>query len=365
MKYTLARLNAFFILQAVCIIGLSSGCVAGNTRYHFSTLAGKREYPGFAEGRGSQARFNAPQRIAVDANGNIYVADLYNRRIRRVTKNGKVSTYVGAERKLGPERYPDAHRKEVFLRAPTALLLDEQGNLYFTDGPSLRMVGTDGMVRTIAGNIMRSGHADGPGNVALFGSLWGMAFDHDGNILIADVSNNTIRKVAPDGAVSTLTSMPKQGASGADSGGVNSAGDKKNVYIERARDVCVASNGDIYVAGRHHIYRISDDNTVTAVVELELPFGIALDEADNIFVADGNRTIVRITPDGEMSIIGGRKHSFGPVMGVPIRVSRNGIGRFARFYLPWGITVDKDGVLYITDSNDHAIRVGRPIKWLP
>jgi sugar lactone lactonase YvrE/murein DD-endopeptidase MepM/ murein hydrolase activator NlpD len=168
-----------------------------------STLAGGKE--GFADGPGAQARFNTPSGIAIDAQGNLYVADTGNNAIRKVAPDGAVSTLAGS----GVAGTADGKGREAQFNGPVGVAVGEDGVVYVADtyNDAIRRIAPDGTVTTIAGSGV-PGDADGPALRAGFDTPCALVLDGDGGLLIADTRNNAIRKLSRDGVVSTVMRAP-------------------------------------------------------------------------------------------------------------------------------------------------------------
>jgi sugar lactone lactonase YvrE len=179
-----------------------------------STLAGSGTW-GFADGTGVAAQFNNPTGLAVDKAGNIFVADKGNRRIRKVTPAGVVSTLAGS----GVNGYADGNGTAAQFSSPNGVAVDGAGNLLVTDGSygyplgfpddsevtnfSVRKITPAGVVSTLAGSNV-PGYVDAVGTAARFNFPYGVAVDSAGNVYVTDPWNRRIRKVTPEGAVSTI-----------------------------------------------------------------------------------------------------------------------------------------------------------------
>jgi serine/threonine-protein kinase len=164
------------------------------------TLAGDGR-PGYRDGDGSTARFNYPSGLALDANGNIYVADQGNHRIRIIRPSGDVSTLAGD----GMGSYSDGTGAHASFNFPSSVAVDQAGRVFVADSYNnlIRRITPSGTVTTLAGD----GHGsfrDGKNAGAQFNHPYGIAVDLAGNVLVADTYNNRIRKVGPDGHVTTL-----------------------------------------------------------------------------------------------------------------------------------------------------------------
>lgn len=209
-----------------------------------STLAGSGT-AGFADGSATTAMFNQPLDVAVDAAGNIYVADNLNHRIRRVTPQGDVSTLAGD----GTAAFANGTGTAAKLRNPSGLTIDKDGNLFVADrlNHRIRKITPDGVVTSIAGDGV-TGYKDGEAGAARFADPYGIAVDAKGSIFIADLNNNKVRKLA-GGNVTTLAGTSK--------GFLDGPG--TNAQLNQPTDVCVDAGGNLYVAdlGNNCVRKIS------------------------------------------------------------------------------------------------------------
>ena len=163
-----------------------------------TTFAGGNE--GFSDGAGSAASFNTPSGLAIDANGNLYVADTANNRIRKITPTGEVSTIAGD----GTAAYSDGPAAQARFNGPIGVAVDTRGNVFVADtyNDRIRMISPDGTVSTVAG-AGTPGYADGDRNTSLFDTPCGIIAANDGTLIVADTGNDSLRKISPDGNVST------------------------------------------------------------------------------------------------------------------------------------------------------------------
>lgn len=269
-----------------------------------TTLAGLAGYTGSTDGLGSAARFNSPRGVAVDGNGNVYVADADNETIRMINPAGLVTTLSGMANIAGSN---DGTGGEARFNNPNGVAVDASGNVYVadSDNDTIRMITPAGRVTTLAGMPGTPGSADGPGTAARFNGPVGVAVDGAGNIYVSDELNDTIRKISPTGEVTTLA------------GTAGSAGSTDGV------------GGD----GRFWY-----------------PFGIAVDPSGNVYVTDTNNyTVRKITPSGSVTTIGGTIGTMG---------SKDGLGATALFGPDSGIAVDGEGNVLVADNFGNDIRLG-------
>lgn len=208
-----------------------------------TTLAGLEYNSGSTDGTGSAARFNQPEGIAVDGVGNVYVADSLNNTIRRITPNRVVSTLAGLPGNSGKS---DGTGSAARFSDPEGLAVDEAGNVYVADSGNhtIRKMAAGGGVSTLAGRAGSWGSADGSGGAAQFLVPAGVAVDGLGNVYVADTGNHTIRKIGPNGKVTTLA------GSALNSGNADGIGSA--VRFDHPWSVAVDSTGNVYVADRYN-----------------------------------------------------------------------------------------------------------------
>ena len=224
------------------------------TTWVVTTLAGKAGSPGSADGTNSAARFNDPNGVAVDTNGNVYVADGLNDTIREMTPVGTnwvVTTLAG---KAGVSGSADGTNSAARFYEPVNVALDSAGNVYLDDGfnetvRKVTPVGTNWVVKTLAGLAGVSGSADGTNSAARFGynntvgyGVGGLAVDGAGNIYVADAPNNAIRKVTPVGTNWVVTTLAGQAGVAGSADGTGSA-----ARFDSPQGVAVDSAGNLYV----------------------------------------------------------------------------------------------------------------------
>ncbi len=313
-----------------------------------STVAGLARTSGSADGTGTAALFAGPSGVAADGSGNVYVADTGNSTIRRMVAATKVVTTLAGQ--PGSTGGSDGTGIAARFNLPTGVTVGGSGDVYVADRASdtIRKVTAGGVVTTWAGlwGGSRTGSSDGTGSQARFHTPYGAAADGSGNVFIADSENHVIRKITPEGAVTTFAGTA--GSPGLVDGTGSAA--RFNFPIS----VAVDGSGNVFVADSENrtTRKITPDGVVTTFAgspaDFYAPSAIAADKAGNVFVADlGNHTIKMITPAGVLSTLAGRVNSAG---------SLDGVGSLARFNHPRGVAADGSGNLYVADNDNHTIR---------
>ena len=323
-----------------------------------TTLAGSGT-AGFADGTGTAARFNTPSDVAVDGTGNVFVADIENHRIRRITPTGVVTTYAGT----GTAGGTDGTAAAATLNGPHGVAIDLAGNLLVSEiyGARLRRIAPNGAVTTVAG----SGPAvalDGVGTAATFAPLANVGVDSTGNAYVAQFGAPPcpgtmarcplIRRISPAGVVTTVAGT-----------GENAFADSASYTFPTAsyRSVYDAA-GNLFVQTGHQITRITPGGIATpfagsgtagfadgigTVASFNSPRGLAIDAAGNLYVADlSNHRIRRITPAGVVTTLAGNGTNS----------STDGTGTAATFNIPIDLAVDAAGTVFVADSGGNRVR---------
>ncbi|MHB8743168.1 MAG: NHL domain-containing protein [Sulfuricaulis sp.] len=305
-------------------------------------FAGDMQVSGSTDGVGAAARFYVPQGIAAESAGNVYVADSGNSTIRKITPEGVVSTFAGAAGLPGSSDSTDGTGATARFENPNTVSTDSAGNVYVTDGATIRKITPAGVVTTLAGTAGVRGFSDGTGPAASFTVPYGGATDSVGNVYVVDSNACQIRKITPAGVVTTIAGLPVMVTAGHCSGAGRAANGPFGVATDSADNLYVSSAGDqsIYkmTAGGFIVTTFagtgspgSTDSTGTTA-SFYFPNGLATDSAGNIYVADsGNDTIRKITPEGVVStvvgLVGQPGFTPGPLPGLlssPIGVAVSG-----------------------------------------
>jgi sugar lactone lactonase YvrE len=306
--------NAMFADPAAIVRDASGNLFVADSQNHairkittngvVSTFAGQPGVAGAANGAGTNAQFNTPCGLAFDGASNLFVADTGNNIIREISPGGSVTTFAGVATPTN-SGFADGPAGSAMFNSPLGLAMATNGILFVADSGNhcIRQIG-GGAVSTLAGSPQIWGATDAVGTNAQFNGPVGLAFDHFGNLLVSDANNDTIRRITPDGAVTTLAGFA--GADGTADGCLNSA-------------------------------------------RFRSPAGLVFDQNGNLFVADSfNQTIREITTNGFVSTVSGAAGISGTNDGV------NGIGKF---YNPYGLAVAADGSLMVSDTYNELLRV--------
>lgn len=309
------------------------------------TLAGSTS--GFAEGTGLTAKFAQPYTVAVDANGNVYVADTDNHKIRKITPAGEVTIFAGSTQ--GDAEGTGAAAQ---FNYPYGVATDASGNVYVADthNHKVKKITPAGVVTTLAGST--GGYADGTGSAAQFYYLTGVTAGVDGNVYVADKDNHKIRKVTSAGVVTTLA--------GSTSGFANGTGSA--AQFSQPYNVATDAAGNVYVVdtGNHRIRKITSGGEVTTfagstqgdtegagpAAQFSYPYGIAADASGNLYVVDTfNQKVKKITSAGAVTTLAGSTNGFA-----------DGAPAAAQFNYPTGVAVSTSGTVYVADKDNHKIR---------
>ncbi len=349
------------LIVSACGGGGGTGSVDGGTTVfnaEVSTLAGMAGTSGLIDGTGSIANFDYPTGIAYDSfSGNLYIAEAGSHRIRKVTVAGVVTGFAGTAGVFGSA---DGLPENSSFNTPSGIAVDSSnGDVYVADTGrcTIRKISFGGLVSTLAGSAGSCGSTDGTGSAASFSQPIGLTVDLNSNVFVADAG--TIRKITPGGVVSTFA-----GTAGLyDSiDGIGNAARFKSlsgITIDK-------STGNLFVADSsdHTIRKITAAGVVTTIAgtpgvrgstdgisgaaEFSYPGPISFDSSNgNLYLAEGNHTIRKITSTGIVSTLAGT---------AGLRGSTDAVGAAARFYDARGVTVDSSGNVYVADSYNHTIR---------
>lgn len=337
----------------------------GSSASQVSTIAGGAGLQGFADGPASQARFRKLTGVAVGADETIYVADTGNQRIRVVRQQPDstgalvwiVSTLAGD----GQAGYVDGPGNSARFTNPQGIAVDSSGVVYVADTANnrIRRIAPDGTVTTLAGDGT-AGLQNGTGTGARFNAPQGVAVDNQGNVYVADTGNSAVRVINPGGEVQTLAGDGTVGSNDSPSarfdGLMGVATDGASVYVYLSD------------TGNHRIRRLDPSGAVITIAGAERgfadgsasrarfaePSGIATDGAGKLVVADGINSLVRLV-DPELAA-NNSPQAVWTLAGTGGRGLTNGAGDVARFLTPRGVAVAPSSAIFVADTGNHVLR---------
>jgi serine/threonine protein kinase, bacterial len=342
--------------------------IKGQDRYKFETYAGSVD--GFVDGNRTKALFRSPEGITMDNKGNLYITEYLSSIIRKIDSKGKVSILAGQPLKTG---FAEGKLDQSLINRPHGIAADNKGNVFFCDMKNhlIRKIDNHGIVSTVAGEKGKSGIKDGVGKNAQFSQPEGVVVDSKGNLFIADTYNFTLRKIDKNGKVTTFAG--RGGKAGyADGKGKEALFNMPiGIGIDKKDNLLVVDAiYDSTLQGNSLIRKIDPMGNVTTFAGIQgknghkdgklreaifnKPVGISVANDGTIFVADTEADLIRkIDTKGNVTTIGGQ---------YLIEKSQDGIGNKAAFADPQSIVVASNGDIFISDTFNNKIIVGRKIK---
>lgn len=367
------RLGAVLIGILSLSLLLGWGLTRGDSRV-IQTIAGNGETGFMGDGGPAiEAKLNTMQGLAIDAAGNLYIAEVSNHVVRRVDPSGVISTVAG----LGPDQAgfngDNQPATQAKLAAPADVAIDAGGNLYIADNGNhrIRRVDSNGVITTVVGTGVSGFSGDGgPATAARLRNPAAIALDAAGNLYIGEAGNLRIRRV--DRATGIITTIAGTGAYGfSGDGGLATTARFKNVS-----DLAIGPAGDIFVADsfNNRVRRISPDGIITTVAGrgdfnvsvaadlgdggaateaiVRTPFGLAFDSAGNLYIAENSsHRIRRVDGSGIITTVAGSGSPLEPGSG-----GDGGPADQAKLNRPSGVLVDAAGNIYISDSFNFRVR---------
>jgi uncharacterized protein (TIGR03437 family) len=346
----------------VVCLGLLGFSAARGQQYTIQTLAGNGTAAFVGDGGPpSAAEFSSPGAVALDSQGNLYIADTVNHCIRKIS-GSTITTIAGTGGTAGYSG-DGAAATAATLSSPGGLAFGASGNLYIADTGNNVIRKISGTTITTVAGVQGQGPAYGGDlGAATVANLWGptaIAFDSAGNYYIADNGNSRIRKVDTAGIITTFV-----GASGGTTGTAGKLSAPNGVWVDASGALYIADSNDARVAryvppsdfsnvAGTNVAGFSGDGGQAKFAQLNKPVGIAMDAAGNIYLADTNNSRIRkITTDGIITTIAGK--GGGGYSG------DGGTATSAVLNFPRSVAVSPNGTVYIADTGNHAIRVLTP-----
>jgi len=322
-----------------------------------TTVAGTGE-AGFGgdDGPAASARLFGPRGVAVDLAGNLYIADTGNHRIRRVNQAGIIQTVAGGAAGGAPREGGLATL--ATLQHPHGVAVDAAGNLYIADTGHhrVRKVNTSGLISTVAGAGTPGLSGDDENAAAAELNVpMGVAVDAGGNVFIADTGNHRIRKVMPPGLIFTVATSGTPEVPG------SSLAFPRGLAVDRAGNLYIADSllhsirlltpgGVVRTAAGGGERGAAGDGSLATLAQLDTPGGVAVDAAGTLYIADTENHRIRRVLAGVIHTVAGRDRFSGD----------HGPALPAELFLPSSIALDRDGSLYVADMGNHRIRKMEP-----
>lgn len=328
-----------------------------------TTFAGTAEQFASVDGLGAAARFGAPRGLTIDADDNLYVADGWFNNLRKVTPAGMVSTLADKQTITGA---PDIANTHTGQHALTAIVRDGAGNLYVANSLNhvIRKRAPDGTVTTLTGQHDVCGHADGVAGAATLCMPTGMALDASGNLIVVDAGNQLVRRVSPQGTVTTLAGVVGQ-EGGRDGPGASATFGFGHIYYDAGiptAGIVAEPSGSVLVADYYNgrLRRIAANGDVTtaaglgtgyidgnvAAARFRKPTGMALGAGGQLVIAEDTHVIRKLV-SGQVTTFAGK-----PLIGDQV----DGLGTAAHFSNILALAVDATNNIFVADENNHAIR---------
>lgn len=317
-------------------------------------LAGTPGGPGFADGQGQAARFTNPGGLLREADGSLLIGDRQNAVIRRVSPDGRVTTVAG---RVGEHGYIDGPSDQARLNNPGALARDATGRVYVAESTVIRVIEVDGRVGTLAGAPSAYGSEDGQGSAARFSGVQDLLVDTDGQLLVLDSGiNQTLRRVSPEGRVSTIAGLAGQ------LGSSNGKGDA--VRFRYLSAMAMDAAGLLYIADENTIRRVDRTGEVSLYAgapqshghndghRLQARFGyssaLGFDLEGRLYIASSG-LMRRVDTDGSTITLAGGADNRG--------ADRDGVGAAATLIQPTAMRLLADGSGFaFVDPWSHTVR---------
>jgi len=350
------------VLRFLAIAFLISFPVLSQTPAPISTVAGTGIYGyGGDSGPATAAQLDVVCALASDAKGNIYIADSWNHRVRKIASNGVITTVAGT----GQPGYAGdgGAATSAQLAYPRGLAVDAQGNLYIADSANsrIRKVAADGKISTVAGSGVAGYSGDGADAAsAQLNYPRGLAVDGAGSLYIADSWNYRVRRVSLQGQISTAAGNGTYGSTG-------DAGQATAATLGFVQSLALDRQGNLYVSDvyNHSVRKIAANGVISTVIgggfgsagdggsaqsaQLKFPRGLGADSQGNLFVVDaGNHRVRMVSPSGTITTVAGT--------GTAGFSGDGGAASAAQLNNPYDVVLDASGALVVADVRNYRVR---------
>ena len=328
-------------------------CDEGNTRIRAidansvitTIIASVHGYSGDG-GPGSLAQLNHPNSLSLDSNGNLFIADVVNNRIRKLNTTGQISTFAGT---YNPDFAGDGAAAELaHLAYPYGVAIDDLGQAFIADtlNHRIRKVNVNGIINTFAGTGVQGDSGDGSNaTMAEIDTPYAMAVDKTGNLYFTEFDGHRIRMVNSAGIITTIAGTGVPGYSGDD-------GPATLASIDTPYGIVLDSIGNIYFSdsGNHRIRKIDKNGVITTYANnIALPDGLVFDNSGNLYIADpATNRVLKMNTDKRIFVLAGT--------GTAGFSGDGGPSEMAKLNGPSDVAVDSSGNVYIADNDNHRVR---------
>jgi sugar lactone lactonase YvrE len=348
----------------VVVVGLCAAASAlASPTFELSRFAGVIGSSGApTAGPATSSTLSSPEGVAVDASGSVYIADVQNERVEKVTSSGQLSTIAGT----GTAGAPTAGAATSSdLHSPDAVAVDAAGNVYIADLANylVEKVTPAGQLSIFAGNGSGSGTPTaGSATATTIGNVGGIAVDSSGNVYIADTGGSRVLKVTPSGQLSFYAGNGTSGAPTPGSATSSDLGEPEQLAVDAAGDLFIADTGDnlvekvtpsgtLSVFAGNGAYGAPAPGAATSS-PLDSPASVAVDAAGDLYIGNLSQNIDEVTPTGTLSVIAGNDTYGAPTYGVPATSSDLGN--------PEGIASTPSGRLYVAETFRNLVDLLTP-----